>query len=251
MGLEAIIFDVDGTLAATGEAQRSAFNQAFRDTGLNWRWPRMIYHKLDAAPTPLAKFEAYETDVAQFQTDEIKDAVLRRQAAHFRRFLESGAAPLRPGVARLIRDARTSGVKLGIASLSRRSDFEMLIINHLGVPALDWFECITTIEDLPAGANAEGAYRRTLRALDCNPAKSFAIEDSPSGSAAALRTGLRVIATPTLFGPGERFEGADLVLTDLGHPAAPYHVVEGDPGAFNYVSVSSLAARLPGAVLAA
>ena len=251
MGLDAIIFDVDGTLAATGEAHRAAFNQAFRETGLNWRWPRMIYHRLETNPTPMEKFAAYEAQVKQPQPTDIRQAVLRRQSAHFRRFLESGAAPLRPGVARLIRDARNSGVKLGIATLARRIDFEVLIINHLGLPALDWFAAFTTFEDLGPEADAETAYRVTLAALGCRAKSSFAIEDSTAGANAARRAGLRVIATPTHFVPGENFDAADLVLTDLGHPAAPFHVVRGNPGLHNYVSVASLNELLPDSALAA
>lgn len=38
MTLKAVIFDVDDTLADTEEAHRHAFNDAFREFGLPWRW---------------------------------------------------------------------------------------------------------------------------------------------------------------------------------------------------------------------
>ena len=37
---DALAFDVDGTLAETEEAHRQAFNDAFADAGLDWRWTR-------------------------------------------------------------------------------------------------------------------------------------------------------------------------------------------------------------------
>tara|TARA_B100001093_G_scaffold480999_1_gene511366 strand:- start:2 stop:166 length:165 start_codon:yes stop_codon:yes gene_type:complete len=41
--ISTIIFDVDGTLAETEELHRKAFNQAFKDKGLNWHWNIKLY----------------------------------------------------------------------------------------------------------------------------------------------------------------------------------------------------------------
>ena len=46
MPLEALIFDVDGTLAETEELHRRAFNETFRAFGLDWVWPRDVYREL-------------------------------------------------------------------------------------------------------------------------------------------------------------------------------------------------------------
>ena len=44
--LEALIFDVDGTLADTEEAHRLAFNQSFKQFELNWFWAKSEYRAL-------------------------------------------------------------------------------------------------------------------------------------------------------------------------------------------------------------
>ncbi len=44
--LQALIFDVDGTLADTEEAHRAAFNQAFAEAGLGWVWDETLYIEL-------------------------------------------------------------------------------------------------------------------------------------------------------------------------------------------------------------
>ena len=44
--LEALIFDVDGTLADTEELHRQAFNEAFFACGVNWRWGPALYAEL-------------------------------------------------------------------------------------------------------------------------------------------------------------------------------------------------------------
>jgi beta-phosphoglucomutase-like phosphatase (HAD superfamily) len=46
MALEALIFDVDGTLAETEELHRYAFNESFRTLGLNWSWQQPLYREL-------------------------------------------------------------------------------------------------------------------------------------------------------------------------------------------------------------
>jgi len=45
---EAVIFDVDGTLADTEEAHRQAFNATFREFGLHWHWDAERYVALTA-----------------------------------------------------------------------------------------------------------------------------------------------------------------------------------------------------------
>ena len=44
--LRALIFDVDGTLAETEDLHRQAFNRAFAELGLSWRWAPALYADL-------------------------------------------------------------------------------------------------------------------------------------------------------------------------------------------------------------
>ena len=46
MAIEALIFDVDGTLADTEEAHRVAFNLAFERFRLGWVWEPAEYREL-------------------------------------------------------------------------------------------------------------------------------------------------------------------------------------------------------------
>ena len=43
---QAIIFDVDGTLADNDDLYRKAFNQTFQKWYLGWRWDFKIYKQL-------------------------------------------------------------------------------------------------------------------------------------------------------------------------------------------------------------
>ena len=44
--LQALIFDVDGTLADTESAHRAAFNHAFAEMGMDWAWDEALYTEL-------------------------------------------------------------------------------------------------------------------------------------------------------------------------------------------------------------
>ena len=44
--LQAIIFDVDGTLADTEDVHRLAFNHVFQEYGLDWYWSPELYREL-------------------------------------------------------------------------------------------------------------------------------------------------------------------------------------------------------------
>ncbi|MFM2035980.1 MAG: hypothetical protein RL459_1245, partial [Pseudomonadota bacterium] len=57
--LEALIFDVDGTLADTEMAHLAAFNHAFAKMGLDWRWDVPLYNRLLAVSGGKERIRAY------------------------------------------------------------------------------------------------------------------------------------------------------------------------------------------------
>ena len=58
MSLDAVIFDVDGTLADTEEAHRQAFNATFKEFGLPWHWDVALYVELLAVAVLLGALNA-------------------------------------------------------------------------------------------------------------------------------------------------------------------------------------------------
>ncbi|MEQ1667561.1 MAG: HAD family hydrolase, partial [Sulfuriferula sp.] len=67
MTLQALIFDVDGTLADTErDGHRVAFNAAFREFGLDWNWDVALYGELLAVTGGKERMRYY---VEKFNTD--------------------------------------------------------------------------------------------------------------------------------------------------------------------------------------
>lgn len=244
MTLKAIVFDVDGTLAETADVRRAAFNQAFAEVGLDWVWNRAVYAQVMGCALPGAELEYYTAMRHPEMFNRLErngwlDRIPRRARDIYLDLLEAGAAPLRPGVARLMAEALSEGVRLALCSTGPGAEAEILLFNRFGREMLDALSVSVSAEDLQ-GTSPVQAYRRTLERLGV-PARSVAaFDDSARGVAAAASLGFCVIAAPSLYTLADRFVGARLVISDLGHPAAPFAVLDGAPPASGHMSLDAL-----------
>ena len=121
MSLEALIFDVDGTLADTEEAHRQAFNQAFCAFGLDWDWTPERYRDLLRVTGGKERIASHLESllVESPERGRLQQLIPEIHAAKTRYYkLRVGLGRVRPraGVSRLLSEARTAGVRLAIAS---------------------------------------------------------------------------------------------------------------------------------------
>ena len=157
--LEALIFDVDGTLADTErDGHRVAFNQAFDEAGLGWDWTVALYGELLQVTGGKERITLYvEKFLEDFELDEQYEnlaefaAQLHKRKTHFYlELLQSGAIPLRPGVERLINEAREAGLRLAISTTTTPANVTYLLSATLGKESIDWFEVIAAGDIVPA-----------------------------------------------------------------------------------------------------
>jgi HAD superfamily hydrolase (TIGR01509 family) len=228
MALRALIFDVDGTLADTErDGHRVAFNAAFADAGLSWRWDEVLYGELLQVAGGIERLLHYARayDAASRPEDELQRLVARLHASktrHYVNCVSAGAVQLRPGVARLISEARRSGLRLAIATTTTRANVTALLQATLGAQACDAFEVIGTAQEVAMKKPDPAVYRWVLEHLRLAPEDALALEDSRIGLLAATRAGLACIVTPTRYSAAENFAEARVRLTDLEHhPEAP------------------------------
>jgi beta-phosphoglucomutase-like phosphatase (HAD superfamily) len=247
MPLEALIFDVDGTLAETEEAHRQSFNEAFAAFGLNWNWDEELYRKLLQITGGKERLRHYVDEwnppgraVAHSCFAEIYEEASARYAA----LVESGAVRARPGICRLIAEAHSRRVRLAIATTSLEDSVITLLRTILGEDGPAMFAVIAAGDAVANKKPAPDIYFLALEMLRCAPDSCVAIEDSTNGIKAARAAGLLVLAAPSYYLKGDDFSLATSVLTDLGEPDRPCRQIGGLRFDRDYVDIDGLNAWL-------
>jgi beta-phosphoglucomutase-like phosphatase (HAD superfamily) len=121
--LQALIFDVDGTLADTESAHLAAFNQAFAEMGMDWVWDEASVHHaaryLRRQRAHPALLEAAAPTCWRWMPWPCSDTVDRLhelKTAAYEAAVNDGAVSLRPGVLKLMDEALAQGLQLAIAT---------------------------------------------------------------------------------------------------------------------------------------
>jgi len=245
MGLQALIFDVDGTVAETADLHRAAFNEAFAELGIGWHWDRAIYSQLAPVAFDLPKLRLFALATRRVGAAHVPSAtklaaIASRKAQLYCKSVRQGAARLRPGVARLINEARFDGLSIAAVSTSSRAETEALISATLGFHSLGWFNNIQTSENAGAPSCIATLYRLSLGEMGISPDRAIAIGDSETSNSAAARSGLKTIVTPSLYTSSNRFIDAALVISDLGQPNQPFTVLRGETSGQGFVTPALL-----------
>jgi len=225
MSLEALIFDVDGTLAETERAgHRMAFNDAFAEFDLDWNWNDIVYGDLLTIGGGRERLTAW-VDKEYLGRPEDREALIEklytRKVEQYKRRVREGHVDLRPGVARLIAEARAEGLLMAVATNSSIDSLSALTRKHFGGLPNEIFDVVITGEQLRQKKPDPHAYELAIEALGVSAENCIAFEDSSVGLQAARAVGIRTLVTVSTYTKAEDFSGAASVLSDLGEPENP------------------------------
>jgi HAD superfamily hydrolase (TIGR01509 family) len=245
--IDALIFDVDGTIADTEELHRRAFNEAFLACGMDWRWEPALYAELLQITGGKERIAGY---LSQLQLPAAERGRLLRlipqihatKTRFYQELVALGHLHPRDGVRRLMMEARAAGLKLAIASTTSPVNVEALLSASFGSGALKWFSVIASGDAVPKKKPAPDIYNFALERLEMTPQHAIAFEDSAIGVRAAKAAGLFTVATPSLWTIGEDFAPADLVLTSLADPERPLYAIDELRIGAKYLGLEQLAA---------
>lgn len=245
--LRALVFDVDGTLADTErDGHRVAFNRAFQDAGLDWDWTVALYGRLLSVTGGKERIRFYldhfnQSFARPADLDGFIAGLHRAKTAHYMSLMEQGRIPLRPGVRRLLEEARAQGLALAIATTTTPENVSALLSSTLPEGAIDWFTVIGAGDIVPSKKPAPDIYQYVLREMALSPAQVVAFEDSGHGLSSAREAGIdHVVVTVNGYTEDQDFTAASVVLDTLGEPDRRAQCIAGQAPANGLVDLAYL-----------
>ncbi|MGO4547594.1 HAD family hydrolase [Paenibacillus sp. 2TAB23] len=198
--IKAIIFDFDGTIIDTETAWYHAFRDAYLEHGVELT----LEQYSGCIGTSLHTFNPYEYLMTDLKLAIDKDSF--RDSVHVQHTNLMQSERVRSGILDYLKDAKDSGMKIGLASSSPRAwidkYLEQLELGH-------YFEAIRTADDVAKVKPDPELYVQTLTALGVEASEAIAIEDSPNGARAALAAGMSCIIVPNAITKSLPFDQSD------------------------------------------
>jgi HAD superfamily hydrolase (TIGR01509 family) len=208
----ALILDCDGVIAETErDLHLPAFNQAFAEAGLDLHWSDDEYAGL------LQVAGGKERMAASLPEDErgLVGSLHARKAQLLEAALAENGLQPRPGIVRLVREARDAGWALAVASTSSERSVRVVAAAALGAELAGSLQ-IFAGDVVPAKKPDPAIYELAVARLGVAREEAIVVEDSHNGLLAATGAGLACVITVSTYTGGEDFTGAAMVLPDLG-----------------------------------
>ncbi len=254
--LRALIFDCDGVLADTERyGHLPAFNQMFAEFGLPVRWTEREYGdklKIGGGKERMASLLTPEFVAATgLPTDAEEQQELiaqwhRRKTEIYTEIVSAGKLPGRPGVARLVDEARAAGCHLAVASTSAEPSVRA-VLEHVVGPEIAAEFLVLAGDVVPRKKPAPDIYLLALDRLGVAASDAVVVEDSANGFRAARAAGITTVVTVNDYTRDDDFDGAALVVSSLGDPdGEPSTVVASASGASvgDWITAADVAALL-------
>jgi HAD superfamily hydrolase (TIGR01509 family) len=191
--MPSILFGSIGTIADTSELQRHAFNQAFKEHGLDWVWNREQYLTMLEKSGGQNRIADYAGSIGQRVDAE---AIHRSKSKLFQKSLTESHISPRPGIVKTIQDAKKKGLKIALVTTTSQENISRLIeALHPHIQTTD-FDLIVDASNVERSKPDKAAYAFALEKLGEKLDDCIAIEDNLNGVEAAISAGLDCVAFP-------------------------------------------------------
>jgi HAD superfamily hydrolase (TIGR01509 family) len=188
--IEAVIFDMDGTLHDT----ETVFHAAWRKAAAIWDVPDIETTLADCTGRNMAGIEKYWC--AKYKSPSYEEFF---EARH--RFFEEMTAdgiPVKEGAMELLSYLKERGYKIGLATSTRRSGAEA----HLRDTGMDgFFDVVMTGNDVENGKPAPDIFLRAAEGLGVAPQHCVGVEDSFNGIRGLYAAGMKPVMVPDITLP--------------------------------------------------
>jgi HAD superfamily hydrolase (TIGR01509 family) len=207
MGIQAVIFDMDGVLLDSEAAWDAAREAYTRESGGTWRETAQK-DMMGMSSTEWSRYMQEELDVPA-DPEQISSDVVEKMLAQYQEQL-----PLIDGAVEAVERMAQRYDALGLASSANRPLID-LALRESGLER--YFGATVSSEEVERGKPAPDVYLEAARRLGVGPAEAAAVEDSHNGILSAHNAGMYVIAIPNrAFPPGDdALALADRVLDSI------------------------------------
>ena len=240
--LQAVFWDVDGTLADTElNGHRPAFNRAFADCGLSWNWNEQLYLDLLSIPGGRQRMKFFAEEMGETLDPASLERLRLSKQQHYLRIVSSGAVTLRPGVRRLLLELKSAGVLQWVVTSSGHASVQALL-NSLPCELMDLFQGMVTADDVERHKPCPDPYQLALELSGSEREAVVVFEDSFPGLQSAHTAGLRCVLTPSPWDKQleNNRQHADVIVDQLGEPDQPARIFSGPPCAEGLITLEYL-----------
>lgn len=196
-GLEAIVFDMDGLLFDSEKVVQRSWSDVSRDMGVEDAGAH-IYNTIGFN---IVRRRTYFLDTfgENFPFEEFAD----RTRIRFHDIAQAEGIERKPGVMELLEFAKEHGVRMAVATSSRREHAEEML-NTGGI--YQYFDQFVFGDSVKNAKPDPEIYLTACQRLGADPAASLALEDSPAGIESAYAAGMMPVMIPDLVAPSEEIK---------------------------------------------
>jgi len=244
--MKALLFGSIGVVVDSSHLQFDAYNTAFEEAGLGWRWERDEYEALLHRPGGKERLRRVLREREGEAADEaLVERIHARKSELFQQRLCNEPQAPRPGVTRLMDQCTAAGIKIGLVTSTDLANVRATLVAGGSGVRLERFDVVTHRDLVPKGKPDPAAWHVALDRLGLSTDEVVAIEDTGACVESAVAAGLFTVATPNGFAGGQDFRAAHAVVDCLGDQQRPARQLAGERiVADEVVTIELLAARL-------
>ena len=193
-GIEAVIFDLDGSLVDSMWLWKAIDIEYLGRFGVTL--PERLQNDIEGMSFHETAVYFKERFLIPDSLDQIKEDWNRMAWDKYAK-----EVPLKPGIQEFLDGCRDRGIRLGIATSNSRELMENIALVH-GLK--DYFTCILTGSEIKRGKPAPDIYLEVARRLGVEPTKCLVFEDIIPGIQAGKNAGMRVCAVEDVYSSDQR-----------------------------------------------
>ncbi len=192
--MKSLLFGSIGSLVECSEIQRKAFNEAFKEFGVDWYWNVANYITMLQKPGGLNRLIKYSKN--ELNSDDVKQIYLLK-IKHFKLLSENNLMP-RDGVLEVIQYALKHNIKIAFITTTNKDTLDLVINNLSNYIDFSKFDLITHDELVANRKPDPEIYKFALKNLGVTHSSSIAIENTLESCNSSINAKIQ-----TLLSPGE------------------------------------------------